>query len=77
MYISTFVSFLLHTPHTTPVLIIPQGVMPYFLKVLESSAAKLGEKGTDHWAIHAQINGFHDKSEVGPNIFMSLQIFLR
>ena len=51
--------------------------MPYFLKVLESSAAKLGEKGTDHWAIHAQINGFHDKSEVGTNIFLSLQIFLR
>ena len=24
---------------------------------------KLGEKGSDHWAIHAQLTGFSDKTE--------------
>ena len=31
---------------------------------MEHNVTKLGEKGSDHWAIHAQLSGFaHEKAE--------------
>ena len=38
--------------------------MDLFFQVLDHNVTKLGEKGSDHWAIHAQLTGFtHEKAD--------------